>query len=126
MTDPQDKPSPPDTTHRLDEMFTTIRSAFVQDAASNTRSAGALACRTLLGELDPPSRTTAPPTATSPASPSPPSPITAALGPLGQIPREQLVALLVGGLRSILGQGTSPPYRSPPQRGPAESKERSG
>ena len=111
MTDTQDKPNPPDTAHRLDDLISTIRSALAQDAAADARSAGAIACRAILGVLEPPATRTV-----SPAAPS--SPIGAALGAIGTIPREQLLEFVVGGLRSIFAQGSAPAYRSRPAPAP--------
>jgi hypothetical protein len=117
MTDTQDKPNATDPAHRLDDLFTTIRGAIAQDAASDARSAGALACRAILGVLDPSSRST-PSVPTSPTSPT--SPLTAALGALGSIPREQILEFLVGGLRSVLTH-RGPAYHTRPAPAPART-----
>jgi hypothetical protein len=91
----------------VDDLITAIRSALAQDAAADVRSAGAIACRAILGVLDPPA-----PRAPSPAAPS--SPIDAALGAIGTIPRDQLLGFVMGGLRSIFAQSSAPAYRSRP------------
>jgi hypothetical protein len=117
MTDTQDKPTPPATAHRLDDLITAIRSALAQDAAADTRSAGAIACRAILGAIEPSA-----PRVPSPAAPS--SPIGAALGAIGSIPREQILEFVVGGLRSIFAQSSAPAYRSRPM--PAPSRGSSG
>jgi len=112
MTDTSDNPSTSDNTNRLDELITTIRAALAQDAGADARSAGAVACRAILGALDPTSRPTAgfspapPSPAAKPsttASPASTSPIATLLGAVGQIPREQLLEV-IGGLRWLLGQ----------------------
>jgi hypothetical protein len=119
MTDTQDKNIPSETAHRLDDLFTAIRGALAQDAAVDARSAGALACRTILGVLDPSSRSTAPSAPASPTSPT--SPLTNVLGAIGSIPREQIVELLVGGLRSILTQ-RRPTYLTRPAPPPTATR----
>lgn len=122
MSDTQDKPKPPDTDPRLDELLTTIRAALANDAAADMRSAGAIACRAILGALDPTSRANTPATAfsTTPSAPSSTSPLTAALGAFGSIPREQVVEFIVGGLRSILAH-KGPTYLTRPRPSPARS-----
>jgi hypothetical protein len=125
MTDTQDKPNAPDNAQRLDELITTIRAALASDAGTDVRSAGAIACRAILGALDPTSRP-APgvsPTPPSSAAASPQSsPIAALLGAIGQIPREQLLQV-IGGLRWFLGQQgpTYLPRPMPPTRSPGAS-----
>jgi hypothetical protein len=117
MTDTQGKPNATETAHRLDELVTTIRGALAQDAAGDVRSAGALACRAILGVLDPSSRSTTP----APSSPSSPtSPFTAALGAIGAIPREQILEFIVGGLRSVLTQ-RGPSYLTRPAPAPTRT-----
>lgn len=126
MTDTSDNSSTSDNTNRLDELVTTIRAALAQDAGADARSAGAIACRAILGALDPTSRPT---TGFSPAPPSPAarpsttasptttSPIATLLGAVGQIPREQLLEV-IGGLRWLLGQ-QGPTYLTRPAPAPA-------
>ena len=122
MTDTQDKPNPPTTAHRLDDLITAIRSALAQDAAADARSAGASACRAILDVLDPSSRTTTPPAPASPPAPtSPMSPIAAALGAVTSIPREQILEFVVGGLRSMLTQ-RAPTYLSRPAPSPTAER----
>lgn len=140
MTDPQDKSNPPDNPHRLDELLNAIRSALAQDAGSDARSAGAIACQAILGVLDPKSRSTTatgtpssastPPTTTSPlatllgairqmpatAGSTSTSPFASLVGAIGQIPREQLFGF-IGGLRSLVLQ-PGPAYLSGPTRPP--------
>lgn len=111
MTDTQDKPNPPATAHRLDDLITAIRSALAQDAAADARSAGAIACRAILSVLEPPA-----PRAAVPAAPS--SPIGAALGAIGSIPREQVLEFVMGGLRSLFAQRAVPAYHSRPKPAP--------
>lgn len=115
----------PGTTHRADELLTTIRAALAQDADDDVRAAGVLACRAILGALDPVIRANAPavPSASPMTSSSPASSI---IGPMlaaiGTIPREQLLDVL-GGLRWLFGsQGPTylsrpSPLPTPPDRG---------
>ena len=128
MADTQDKPTPNDNAPRLDELLTTIRSALAQDAGQDARSAGAVACRAILGALDPASRPGAPFTpvsppaasaSTSPSASAPTSPIAALIGAIGQIPREQLLDV-IGGLRWLLGQ-PGPNYLTRPMPAPPPS-----
>jgi hypothetical protein len=120
MSDTTDTPKLPDLAPRLDELLALIRTALAQDAGSDARSAGAIACRAILGALDPTSRAGVPPVAaappipTSPAATSPAatSPIVTLLGAIGQVPREQLLEV-IGGLRWLLGQ-QGPTYRTRP------------
>jgi hypothetical protein len=107
MTDTQDNTKPLDPAQRLDDLFAAIRNALASEAPADARSAGAIACRAILGVLEPPA-----PRAAVPAAPS--SPIGAALGAIGTIPREQLLEFVVGGLRSIFAQSSAPAYRSRP------------
>ena len=119
MTDLHDTSKPADTGHRLDELFATIRGAMADNAVGDARSAGALACRAILGILDPSSRSgPQPPTPPLPSSAA--SPLIAVLGALGSVPREQLVETLLGGLRSILTQ-TGPTYLTRPAPAPPRS-----
>ena len=106
---------------RVDELVATIRAALAPDAGTEVRSAGAIACRAILGALDPASRANAglsaipaSPAVTSPTSTSAgsASPIAALLGTIGQIPRDQLLEV-VGGLRWLLGQ-QGPTYLTRP------------
>ena len=110
MTDTQDNPTPSDVTQRLDGLFTAIRGALTSEAPADARSAGAIAARAILGALEPSSTRSG--TATAPTSP-----ITAALGAIGSISREQLLELVVGGLRSMLAQ-KPPTYRARPVPAP--------
>jgi hypothetical protein len=123
MSDPTDDPRSPDPALRFDDLLGAIGAALAQEAGAEVRSAGALACRAILGVLDPTSRSNAPltPAATSPTAASPiatllgalgrtppttspaaASPVAALLGAVGQLPREQLIEAIVGGLRSLL------------------------
>jgi hypothetical protein len=126
MADTQDNSCSPDSAHRLDELLATLRDALAQDAAADVRAAGVVACRAILGALDPASRPGAPFTPVSPASPSTPpsstaptSPLAALLGALGQIPREQLLDV-VGGLRWLFG-AQGPTYLTRPTPTPPRS-----
>jgi hypothetical protein len=119
MSDTTDTPKPPDLAPRLDELLALIRTALVQDAGADARSAGAIACRAILGTLDPTSRAGVPPVAATPPIPTSPaassavaSPIATLLGAIGQVPREQLLEV-IGGLRWLLGQ-QGPTYRTSP------------
>jgi hypothetical protein len=139
MTDSQDKPNVSDSASRLDELLLTIRTSLEQDAGSEARSAGAVACRAILGALDPiapphvptpgpsvPAASTSPiatllgalarnPSATSLTS----SPVAALLAAISQIPREQLLEAL-GGLRWLFGQ-QGPTYLTRPAPVPQQS-----
>lgn len=88
----------------IDDLFTALRSALANDATPEVRSAGANACRVMLGALDPASLRNAarPPTAPPTSSALGGSPLGGVLGALGSIPREQIVEFLVTGLRSFL------------------------
>lgn len=127
MNDATDHPEAPATVSRLEELLTRIRGALAQDAGPDERSAGAIACRAILGVLDPASRPGAPfipiPTAAPAASSTEPStsgasrsPIAALMGAIGLVPRDQLLDA-IGGLRWLLGQ-PAPAYltRPPPPR----------
>jgi hypothetical protein len=139
MTDSQDKSNTSDTASRLDEVRLTIRTALAQDAGSDARSAGTMACQAILGVLDPTSRPHAPATAGPPASTSSiatllnaigrspattsstSSPVAALLAAISQIPREQLLEA-IGGLRWLFGQQgptylTRPATAAPPAPG---------
>jgi hypothetical protein len=134
MNETTDSLKSPGPTHRIDELLTTIRDALAQDAPTEMRSAGAIACRAILGALDPTIRTSAPAAlssshgAASSAASSPmatlltalgqvptampgeaASPLTSLLGAIGQIPREQLIGSLVVGLRSLFSS-SGPAY----------------
>ena len=124
MSDSTEILKSPGPAHRADELLTTIRDALAQDASVDVRSAGVLACRAILGALDPAARANA--SAVPSASPiTPPSPGSSIIGSLlaaiGTIPREQLVDAL-GGLRWLFGN-QGPTYLSrpspllPPDRG---------
>jgi hypothetical protein len=100
MTDSQEEPNPSNDA-RFDELLTTIRSALAQDAGSDTRNAGAIACRTVLRVLDPTTRSTtgAPPSMFSTTGSGTTSPIVTA----------------VSALRALLSQ-SGPSYRTAPVR----------
>lgn len=124
MSDTTNNTTPPDPATGANELLATIRNALAEDVGTDVRSAGALACRVVLGMLDPPSRGSDMPS-TSPASN--PSSVTSSLASLfsaigrppssssgpGSIPREQLLGLLTGALRSVLSQ-SEPMYRTAP------------
>ena len=114
MSNPQDKSNTTEQTQRFDELLATIRAATAPDAAADARSAGAIACRAILGALDPASR----PAVGSPSVPqstnhaSATSPLAALFGAVGQIPREQLLGFF-GGLRRLLA-APGPTYLARP------------
>src|SRR5690242_8330371 len=88
VRDATDSPNSSDPALRLDELVETLRAALTQDAGAEVRSAGALACRTILGALDPTGRTgdsSAMPRSPAVTSPTATSPIVALLGALGQM-----------------------------------------
>jgi hypothetical protein len=131
MSDSPDNSTVSDSTSQLEELLTTIRTALAQDAGADSRSAGAIACRAILGTLDPASRSSTPfnripmvapgASSTQPSTSSvPASPIAALLGAIGLVPREQLLDV-IGGLRWLLGQ-PAPAYltRPTPPRPPGD------
>lgn len=136
MSDTTDNPTSPDPAAGVDELLATIRDALTDNVSTDIRSAGALACRAILGVLDPASRASIPPSTPSmpspPTSPSVTSPFASLLsviGPsnasasgTGSISREQLLALLAGGLRSLLTR-SEPAYRTPPAQMPPRPSE---
>jgi hypothetical protein len=149
MSGTQDHQKSPDHTPQLDELLTTIRAACAPDAGADVRSAGSIACRAILGVLDPTSllgspTAASPPRASTPATPTSPiatllgafgqmspstasaptSPIAGLMGAISQIPREQLLDL-VGGLRWLLGQ-PGPAYLTRPVASPPPSAEPRG
>jgi len=142
VSDTTDNPKSPDPAPRLDDLLAMIRGALSQDATAEARSAGALACRAILGALDSTSRASAPaaaspsPAVTSSTASSPfatllgalaqtplatsdtaTSPVGTLLGAIRQIPREQLVEAVVGGLRSLLSS-SGPTYLPRPMPTP--------
>jgi hypothetical protein len=124
MSDTTTNTTPPDPATGVNELLATIRDALAEDVGADVRSAGALACRVVLGMLDPPSRGSDTPSP-SPASisSSVTSPLASLLSAIGRppstppgpgsIPREQLLGLLAGALRSVLSQ-SEPMYRTAP------------
>jgi len=131
MSNTTDTPKPPDLAPHLDELLALIRTALAQDADTDARSAGAVACRAILGTLDPTSRAGAPPVGTTPTVPMPSptrsatspiaSPIATLLGAIGAVPREQLLEV-IGGLRWLLGR-QGPTYRTRPAPAPTRPPE---
>lgn len=120
-----------DTASRNDELIAAIRTALATDASPEARATGASACRAILRGLEPAQvRNATPPS--SPSSPSSPAsmlagtPLGAALGALNSVPREQILELLVSGLRAVLGHGSLPTYRAAPIHRPPDTTERSG
>lgn len=114
MTETQDKAHPSDS-HRFDELLTTIRNALSQDAAADVRAAGTMACRAILDTLDPTSRAPGPqaPMFATQRPPAATPSLSAVVGAIGQIPREQILEILVGGLRSMLAK-SGPAYLTRP------------
>jgi hypothetical protein len=114
MSDPNDSDGPGDAAGHVDGLVSSIRSALASEASADARAAGAVACRAILGTLEPAAtRNAARSSSSLDASPLGATPSGATLG---SIPREQIVAFLVMGLRSLLGQGAAPTYRAPPIR----------
>jgi len=122
MSDTTDHATSPDPAVGVDQLLAAIRRALAEDVGSDVRSAGALACRAILGVLDPASRASiplaTPQPSTSPSVTSPLASLLSAIGSsptsasgIGSIPREQLLALLAGGLRSLLTR-SEPAYRT--------------
>ena len=106
-----------DAANRVDELVATIRNALATDSTPESRATATSACRAILGALDPTSRSHVPPSATSPtsAASAATSPIVSALGVIGQIPQEQVLGFLVGGIRSLLSE-RGPTYLAAPAR----------
>lgn len=150
MSGTPDQQKTSDHAPQLDELLTTIRTACGPEAGADARTAGLIACRAILGVLDPASlaggtTATSPPRTSTPSTPTSPianllgafgqvspsaaaqqtSPIAGLMGAISQIPREQLLDL-VGGLRWLLGQ-PAPAYLTRPVSPPpsAEPTERS-
>jgi hypothetical protein len=116
MSDSNDNNNP-DAASRVDDLVATIRNALATDASSESRATAASACRAILGVLDPTTRSNLPPSAPSPTSTASAatSPLASALGAIGQIPKEQLLGFLVGGLKSLMSQ-SGPNYLTAPVR----------
>jgi hypothetical protein len=124
MSDPNDN-QPSDAANPADELVLAIRNALASDASPEMRAGGASACRAILRGLEPsPHRNGAP--ASSPAATLAGTPLGAALGAFSSIPREQILELVVSGLRSVLGQGAPPTYRPAPLPRAASTTERAG
>jgi hypothetical protein len=122
MSDPNDNHSP-DAASRNDDLIAAILTALAPDASPEARASGLGACRAILRGLEPPpARNGAP---GSPASMLAGTPLGAALGALSSVPREQILELLVSGVRAMLGQG-APTYRAAPLHRPPDTTERSG
>jgi hypothetical protein len=139
---PLERPDKPEATETLtsldpaaglDDVFTTIRSTLAEGPEANARSAGAVACRAILGVLDPSSRVSVPASKTADTTQAPlTSPFSSLLlafdqGPAsaaggGSIRREQLFALLAGGLRLLLAQ-SQPTYRTAPVQTQTRSRD---
>jgi len=133
MSDTTDNAISPDPAAGVDQLLATIRHALAEDVGADVRSAGALACRAILGVLDPASRSSIPPSTASPTTPpsvtSPLASLLSAIGPSSMSPpgtssisREQLLALLAGGLRSLLTR-SEPAYRTFPAPTPTRPPE---
>lgn len=120
MHDPNDDHTSDPASSR-DDLISAIRVALAPDASAEIRASGVSACRAILRGLEPfPLRNG--PAASSSASALAGTPLGAALGALGSIPRDQILELLVSGVRAMLGQG-APIYRTAPlHRAPAGSE----
>jgi hypothetical protein len=110
MTDNEDDPTS-DTTHPHQELVAAINAALAPQPDATVRSAGAIACRTALGIIEP----SAPRPAPAPAPPVPPttSPLDTKLSALAGLPKEQLLPVIGLALRSVFGH-KPPAYRSRP------------
>ena len=105
-----------------DDLVSAIRAALAPDASSEARMGAVHACRAILRGLEPaPARNSAPGG----------SPVLAgtalgnALGALSSLPRDQVLQILVTGMRSLLGHG-APIYRTAPLHRPTDTTERAG
>ncbi|MBE7452269.1 MAG: hypothetical protein HS111_26315 [Kofleriaceae bacterium] len=95
----------------MESTFDTIRTALAEDTTPEQRAAGVAACHTLLGALD------AQPTPSSSASSSPSPPAFApSTHPLGSLPIDQVLDLVIVKLRSMLppDQAATAPPGEPP------------
>lgn len=111
MSDPNDNHAS-DATSRSEDLVSVIRAALASDASPEARSSGAGACRAILRGLEPaPTRNGVPPS--SSASMLAGTPLGAALGAISAIPREQILELVVTGLRAIMSQ-SAPTYHARP------------
>lgn len=107
-----------------DDLVSSIRAALAPEASSEARTSAAHACRTILRGLEPaPARNGSP--GASPAAMLAGTPLGNALGALSSLPRDQVLQLLLTGMRALLGQG-SPTYRAAPPNRPTDPTERAG
>lgn len=124
MSDTNDDPKPPEpkspdaAAHPHESLLIAIRAALAPGAATDSRSAGAIACRTALGILEPAGARVPLPTPNASTSP-----LDTAIGALGSVPREQLLPFIAAGLRSVLGR-QPPTYRSRPNPPPPREPDR--
>jgi hypothetical protein len=120
MSDSNDAPTS-DAASRHDDLISAIRVALAPDAPAEIRAGGVTACRAILRGLEPLAMRNGAP-ASSPTSALAGTPLGTALGALGAIPREQILGLLVSGVRAMLGDG-APAYRTAPlPRAPASTE----
>lgn len=119
MSDPNDHAA--GDASRADELLTAIRAALAADASDEAKEGAVSAARAILRGLEPQVRTRGP--ASSVAAAFAGTPLGAALGAISSVPREQLLELLMNGLRSVLSPG-SPPYRARPPSPPSPAGER--
>lgn len=111
MSDSADPSSSSEPIERAEQFFGLLRNAFTTNASPDVRSAAAVACRTLLRALEPSS-------AIGDAASPPASPMAGMVGAVKAMPREQLLEIATGVLRSFFVSRT-PAYRTAPTRGEA-------
>ena len=92
----------------MDELLEAIRTATAPDASEEARSAGVIACRTILTALE---AKAGEPLVQSPAASG--SPVVMAVSALKSVPPEQLLDLAIAKLRAMLPEGVPPPTVEP-------------
>ena len=92
----------------MDELLETIRTATASEATEEARSAGVVACRTILTALE---AKAGEPLVNVPAPA--PSPIGMAVSAVRNVPPDQLLDLAIAKLRTMLPEGTTPPKVDP-------------
>jgi len=113
-----------DTGRSNEDLVSAIRAALTPDASTEARTSALHACRAIMRGLEPaPARNSAP--GGSPASVLAGTALGNALGALSSLPRDQVLQILVTGMRALLGQG-SPSYRTAPLHRPTDTTERAG
>ncbi len=92
----------------MDELLEAIKAATAAHARDEARSAGVIACRTILTALE---AKAGEPLVQLPAAPA--SPIAMAVSALKNVPPDQLLDLAIAKLRTMLPEGMTPPKVEP-------------